>query len=100
VRKTTTSPSYGLYDLHGGPPYRPGLVKDPANGRTVELEVWRIPEDKLGPFIKNIPSPPGLGKIKLNDGSEVIGFICEPYIIGISEDITDYGGWRNFTTSR
>jgi allophanate hydrolase len=34
------------------------------------------------------------GKIKLCDGSEVTGFLCEPYALDGAKDITAYGGWK------
>ncbi|MGB5325764.1 MAG: allophanate hydrolase [Pseudomonadales bacterium] len=87
---------YRMYALAGGPPYRPGLIRDDANGGAIELEVWTIPATEFGGFVANIPKPLGIGKLELSDGTEVCGFICEPCGIEGAEDITDMGSWRNY----
>ena len=43
-----------------------------------------------------IPSPLGIGTVVLDNGETVKGFICENAGIDGAEDITNYGGWRNF----
>ncbi|MNC24208.1 Allophanate hydrolase [compost metagenome] len=48
---------------------------------------------RLGEFIRKVPAPLGLGKIRLRSGDEITGFLCEPYVEQSSEDITRYGGW-------
>jgi allophanate hydrolase len=97
-RRTTTAEAYRLYLLPGGPPYRPGLVKA-GQGSAVELEVWEMPVVNLGDFLNQIPSPLGLGRVELADGSLVLGFLCEGFILNESREITSYGGWRNFIAS-
>ena len=47
-----------------------------------------------------IPSPLGIGSVTLIDGSEVRGFICEPYALEDAPDISSYGGWRAYLASR
>ncbi|MEX2353004.1 MAG: amidase family protein, partial [Gammaproteobacteria bacterium] len=99
LESTTTAPVYRLYCLAGGPPYRPGLIKDMENGTRIAVEVWSIPARNLGEFLSDIPAPLGLGKVELNDGTEVTGFICEAYAITRAEDISNYGGWKNYINS-
>jgi allophanate hydrolase len=95
IRVTKTAPTYRLYDLPDGPPARPGLVRD-ESGSSIELEIWALPEDKVGPFLRVIPAPLGLGSLILADGETVNGFICETAGIKGATDITDFGGWRNY----
>lgn len=90
---TQTAPVYRLYALAGGPPYRPGLILDEAEGAAIEVEVWSIPATQFGSFVNGIPAPLGIGKVLLADGSEQSGFICEPYGIEGAEEITELGGW-------
>lgn len=99
VKATTTASCYRLYALAGGPPLRPGLVRSSVQGSAIDVEVWSIPLTNLGFFLKNIPSPLGLGKVELIDGSLVTGFICEPHGIQDALDITAYGGWINYLNS-
>ncbi|MFT5395471.1 MAG: allophanate hydrolase [Gammaproteobacteria bacterium] len=96
IEATKTEAAYKLYALAGGPPLRPGLVKDSDNGKPIEVEVWRMPLTNFGKFMINIPSPLGIGKAILEGGQEVNSFICESYGIVDAIDITDFGGWRNY----
>jgi hypothetical protein len=59
-----------------------------------------VPENHFGSFVAGIPTPLGIGRIKLEDGSMVSGFICEQGGIEGAEDITDFGGWRGYIRSR
>jgi len=95
VRVTKTAPTYRLYNLPDGPPARPGLVRD-ESGSSIELEIWALPEAQIGPFLRAIPAPLGLGALSLVDGETVNGFICETAGIKGAIDITDFGGWRNY----
>lgn len=93
--KTTTAACYRLYALAGGPPYRPGLVRD-TRGGAIEVEVWEMPARHVGEFIAGIPAPLGIGKLELASGEWVSGFICEPYGIAGAREITEFGGWRRY----
>ena len=62
----------------------------------VEVEVWAIPENEFGGFVAGIPAPLGIGTATLEDGSTVKCFICEPYAVAGSREITSFGGWRNY----
>ncbi|MEQ8289571.1 MAG: allophanate hydrolase [Gammaproteobacteria bacterium] len=100
LEQTITSDCYRLYALAGGPPYRPGLIQDLENGASIEVEIWRMPAVNFGSFMQGIPHPLGIGKIKLNDGRFVNGFICEGYVIKDAEDITAFGGWRGYMAAK
>jgi allophanate hydrolase len=41
-----------------------------------------------------LPAPMAIGRVRLADGREVLGFLCEPAAIPGAADITSYGGWR------
>ena len=98
MQRTSTAPHYRLYALPGGPPQRPGLVRDP-HSTTIEVEVWALPTDRVGSFLQLIPAPLGLGKVELADGSWVSGFICEPCALQGAVDVSDFGGWRAYQAS-
>jgi allophanate hydrolase len=95
VRATRTAPSYRLYALPGGPPFRPALVRD-ASGRCIEVEIWEMPSSELGSFLNGIAAPLGLGKVELSDGSVENAFICEHGALDGALDITEFGGWRAY----
>lgn len=94
--RTTTANCYRLYALAGGPPYRPGLVRDTQGGTAIEVEVWEMPARNVGEFVAGIPAPLGIGKLELSSGEWVNGFICEPCGIGGAREITEFGGWRRY----
>ncbi len=94
--KTRTSENYRFYALAGGPPYRPGLVRDTDKGRAIEVEVWQVPTQGVGRLLAQIPHPLGLGSVELEEGSWVKGFICEPIATVGAEEITHLKSWRNY----
>ncbi len=99
VDATHTARAYRMYALAGGPPLRPGLIRDTERGVEIAVEVWRLPASEFGSFVANIPAPLGIGKLELTDGRWVSGFICEPCGIGGAEEISHLGGWRRYLKS-
>ncbi|MZR32387.1 allophanate hydrolase [Sneathiella litorea] len=95
LKDAKTAPIYRLYSLAGGPPYRPGLVRN-KKGTMIDLEIWAIPVKEFGEFIRGIPAPLGIGTVSLSDGTAVNGFICEAAGLEGATDITNFGGWRKF----
>jgi allophanate hydrolase len=93
IATTTTAPEYRLCALDTEPP-KPGLVRTPGAGAVVEVEVWAIDTVGFAEFVAAIPAPLGVGKVRLADGSEVPGFLCEPHAVEGAPDITASGGWR------
>ncbi len=98
LASTTTSAHYRMYALAGGPPLRPGLMRE-DNGVALPVEVWAVPRDQFGSFVAEIPAPLGIGKVELADGSWLPGFICEPYGLAGATDITELGGWKGYLAS-
>src|SRR5690606_23765834 len=87
---------YRFYALAGGPPFRPGLIRDEAAGAAIEVEVWRLPLEHFGSFVAGIPQPLGIGKVELADGRWENSFICEGHAMAAAADITGFGGWRAY----
>jgi allophanate hydrolase len=98
-RATATSNDYRLYALGGTVPPKPGLIRTAEGGGNIAVEVWRLPTAGFGDFVARIPAPLGVGKLSLEDGSEVTGFLCESTAITGQADITAYGGWRSYHAS-
>jgi len=100
LKTCRTATDYRLYALSGTIPAKPGLVRDPSfRGAGIELEVWAMPEDRFGSFVAGIPTPLGIGTIRLDDGEEVKCFVCEPHALSGATDITHFGGWRAYRAS-
>jgi allophanate hydrolase len=96
VQATTTAPCYRLLALPGGPPHRPGMIRVHQDGSRIQVEVWALPTEQVGSFIAAIPAPLGMGKIELDSGALVTGFLCEGYASEGAADITSYGSWRDY----
>ncbi len=96
VRRTRTVPAYRFYALPGGPPFRPGLVRTPSGGASIDVEVWSVPAAHFGSFVAGIPAPLGIGKVDLEDGQQVSGFLCETHALEGAREITALGGWRQY----
>jgi allophanate hydrolase len=94
--KTTTAPVYRMYAMpaSGSIPPRPALIRDDAAGAAIEVEVWELDTSAFGDFVSKIPGPLGIGKVLLDSGEEIPGFIAEPRATQGAEDITRFGGWR------
>jgi allophanate hydrolase len=100
VHRTRTAPCYRLYALTTDPP-KPGLVRVPVrDGAAVEVEVWALAPHDFASFVDQIPAPLVIGRVLLEDGSDVAGFLCEPIALDDARDITEFGGWRAYRASR
>lgn len=97
VRRCRTAPCYQLYALAKTTPAKPGLIRSAEpQAHGIEGEVWSLDTAGFGSFVAAIPAPLGIAKLLLDDGTEVSGFICEPYGLAGAREITEYGGWRAF----
>lgn len=97
VREIRTAPDYRLFVLPNTTPPKPGLVRNPGNaGPGIIGEVWLISPAGFGNFVARIPAPLGIGKVTLEDGTQVSGFLCEAYAIQGAAEITMLGGWRAY----
>ncbi|CAN5143023.1 allophanate hydrolase [soil metagenome] len=99
IRSTRTAKHYRLYALPGTTPPKPGLVRSETEGVAIEVEIWEMPARHYGSFVAEIPSPLGIGTLELEDGSKVQGFICESWALADAEDISRFGGWRDYRAS-
>ncbi|WP_431885559.1 allophanate hydrolase [Micromonospora wenchangensis] len=99
VGAARTAPLYRLYrmdipDDEG----LPGLVRAAPTGPPglpIDVELWRLPTSAVGALLAGVPAPLSLGWVRLHDGRDVLGFLCEAYAVGPQvEDISATGGWR------
>jgi allophanate hydrolase len=93
--RARTAPGYRLYRLPGAGVPRPGLVHTgdgPAAG--IAVEVWQVPHQALGALLDTVPEPLGLGRVRLDDGTAVTGFLATERGVRDAVDVTSAGGWR------
>ena len=98
VATTRTAPVYRLVALPTDPP-KPGLLRvgagDPRAG-SIAVEVWDLDPAAFGTFVDAIPAPLCIGRVMLDDGSDVAGFLSEEIAAEGAPDITSFGGWRAY----
>jgi allophanate hydrolase len=97
--KARTAPEYRLFALTDFKPPRPGLIRDKRGGDAggpIEVEVWEMPASAFGGFVDGIPAPLGIGTVRLEDGQQVKGFLCEAHATKGAREITGLGSWRQF----
>jgi len=94
--RSRTAGGYRLIRLPGdGAVPRPALVHSgdgPDAG--LPVEVWELPHQGVGALLDAIGSPLGLGRIALQDGSDVTGFLAVGGRSPAGDDVTEEGGWR------
>jgi allophanate hydrolase len=104
MRDVQTAPRYRMVALPGEPS-RPGVYVSDAgrsdsgpvdSGASLPGELWLLSPAGLGTLLAGIPAPMTLGRIQLDDGSEVLGFGCSA---PDGPDITRFGGWRSYLTA-
>ena len=93
VREAATEPAYRLWSINDR---HPGMIRVSSGGVAVAVEVWSVPADGLASIL--LKEPPGLsiGKVRLEDGSEVLGVLAEPILCESQKEITSFGGWRAY----
>lgn len=94
VRETKTEAAYRLWTINDEHPAM--LRVTDGTGVKVAVEVWSVPPAGLAGILLN--EPPGLciGKVRLEDGSMVLGVLGEPALVEGHREITRYGGWRAY----
>lgn len=94
VRETMTEPAYRLWSVNDR---HPAMMRVKSGGVAVAVEIWAVPPAGLAEIL--LKEPPGLsiGKVRLSDGSEVLGVLGEPALCDGQKEITSFGGWRAYT---
>ncbi len=97
VRETKTESAYRLWTINDR---HPAMVRVKTGGVAVAVEVWAVPPAGLASIL--LKEPPGLsiGKVKLADGSEVLGVLGEPILCEGQKEITSFGGWRSYIAAK
>jgi hypothetical protein len=97
VREARTSAQYRLYtigDVH------PAMLRVPAGGAAIALELWELPPQAVAAILLAEPAGLSIGKVVLDDGAEVLGVLGEPWLCDKGTEITSHGGWRSYMASK
>jgi hypothetical protein len=97
VREARTAPLYRLWSIGDR---HPAMVRIATGGAAIAVEVWDVPAAGIADIL--VKEPPGLciGKISLDDGTEVLGVLGEMMLCEGQREITRYGGWRAYLAAR
>jgi hypothetical protein len=97
VREAATEPAYRLWSIGDR---HPAMIRVAKCGVAVAVEVWLVPAAGLATVL--LQEPPGLsiGKVRLIDGTEVLGVLGEPLLCEGQKEITEFAGWRAYLASR
>lgn len=101
VTTTRTAPVYRLYALPAQPP-KAGLVRvgDVEGAAAIEVEVWEVDPAGFASFVDELPEPFGVGRVTLEDGSDVAGLLCEAVAVEGAPDVSHLGGWRAYRATQ
>jgi len=100
VAETRTAVDYRLFLLPGATPPKPGLYRKPGfAGPGVTIEIWSLAAADFGRFVAKIPAPLGIGKVAVEGGGEVSCFLCAEAALAGAQEITGFGGWRDYVAS-
>lgn len=96
-RSVRTAEAYRLHALPTVPP-KPGLRRvdegrADEQGAAIVGEVWTLPAHGFGAFVAALPQPMTIGRVTLEDGTAVAGFLAEPVAFEGAPDISAHGGW-------
>jgi hypothetical protein len=93
VQEAQTKPIYRLFSIGDR---HPAMMRVVEGGTSVAVEIWAVPLEGLGIVLQQ--EPPGLciGKVVLENGEEILGVLGEKICCDQGQEITKYGGWRNY----
>lgn len=94
VGPVRTAPDYRMLALATTPAKPLVHAVAPGTGGALEGEEYLLTPDALGRLLLSIPAPLGLGRVRTDDGRELVGFVGQPGAAPDATDVTHLGGWR------
>ena len=97
ISETQTQSIYRLWSIQDR---YPAMQRVEANGNAIAVELWAVPGAGLIDLLQQ--EPPGLciGKVELITGETVLGVLGEAICCDRGTEITPWGGWRAYITSK
>jgi gamma-glutamylcyclotransferase (GGCT)/AIG2-like uncharacterized protein YtfP len=98
VCESATGPAYRLWSIADD---HPAMIRvTDGSGVPVQVEVWSVPAAGLAGILLNEPAGLAIGKVRLADGSTVLGVLGENALVEGQREITEHGGWRSYIQSK
>ena len=98
VREAVTESTYRLWTINDEHPAMVRVADD--SGAAIQLEVWSVPAAGLAGILLSEPTGLAIGKVRLAEGSTVLGVLGETALVEGQREITAYGGWRSYVQSK
>ena len=104
IEATETAPEYKMLALNGPIPKPALIAASNGEGKSFYIEIYGLSAEDFGEFVKRVPAPLSIGKVKTIDGRFISGFVAdssvlELYRAGKAKDISEYGDWRKYRNS-
>jgi gamma-glutamylcyclotransferase (GGCT)/AIG2-like uncharacterized protein YtfP len=96
VREAKTASCYRVWSVNDR---YPGMLRVTRGGSSVSCEVWDISPEGLADVLNREPAGLTVGRVMLDDGTEVFGVLAEPWAVEGMREITAFGGWRKYTAT-
>jgi hypothetical protein len=72
------------------------MARVTGGGKAIAVEVWSVPRQGLASILESEPAGLTIGKVRLADGSVVLGVLGEMALYENQKEITEFGGWRGY----
>jgi gamma-glutamylcyclotransferase (GGCT)/AIG2-like uncharacterized protein YtfP len=96
ISENITAPVYRLWSIRD---VYPGMARAESGGTGIAIELWELSAEGILQLLSGEPEGLCLGKVALADGQVVLGILAEAQILENCQEITRFGGWRNYLKS-
>lgn len=94
IREDKTDKHYRVWSINDA---HPAMIRTLEESNSVDLEIWELPMAAFASVLSNEPAGLAIGKVKLANGTEMLGVLGESWLVEGQREITETGGWRNYT---
>lgn len=95
-REAWTATSYRLWSVDDD---HPAMLRVVSGGAAIAVEIWLVPAAGIAAVLLTEPDGLCVGRVSLDDGSEVLGVLAEPALVEGRLEITEHGGWRAYVAA-
>jgi gamma-glutamylcyclotransferase (GGCT)/AIG2-like uncharacterized protein YtfP len=96
-REAGTAPLYRLWSIDD---VHPAMIRVSSGGASIAVEIWLVPEAGIAAILLTEPDGLCIGRLTLEDGSEVLGVLAEPALVEGRCEITEHGGWHAYVAAK